>query len=212
MRVALLNLGEAPRIFHNRLNKPISCPVGKITIADLDARVVQGLKHPVTPETVLVGEEDMKIPDDIAKIIDLLAVVEFEGYELLLRRFLEVAPPNNLGPGMRPSRQQVRQMLRTMVEDWIAAYRENPKAKVIRDDKDPNELSELEKAEQRRQNPDPEHPLETERKRKLTGEGEVRAHEVPPIAVPAKRVIKTVSAGAGRAAPRDKKPKNKRRA
>jgi hypothetical protein len=189
MRVALLNLGESPRIFHNRLNKPISVPVGKITIADLDGRVVQGLMHPVTPETLLVGDENMTIPAEVGGLIDLLAIVEFEDYESLLRRFLEVAPPNNLGPGMRPSRQQIRQLLRSMVEDWIAAHRDG--SRPIHDDKDPRQLEDaLKEQESRRQDPEPTHPFREEKERRAAGgelNGKPFTREAPPITPPAPR-------------------------
>lgn len=219
MRVALLNLGESPRIFYNRLNKAISVPVGKITIADLDGRVVQGLRHPSTPETILVGDESMTIPDEVKGIIDLLAVVEFESEQTLLRRFLQIAPPSNLGPDMRPSRQQIRQHLRTMIEDWVAAARQNgTTTHVIHENKDPEKLDRaLREQEQRRQNPDSEHALEIERKRRLDGEATGVHHREAPPAPPARArpPVETAPAPAEqrvKAAKAAKRAKNKRRA
>lgn len=210
MRVALLNLGESPRIFYNRLNKPVSVPVGKITVADLDGRIVEGLRNPSTPETILVGDEDMKIPDEVVGIIELLAVVEFESYERLLARFLKIAPPNNLGPAMRPSRQQIRQMLRTMVEDWIAAKRDGQQVP-IHDDKNPEQLKELEEAERNRQDPNPPHPIAEQRKHRAAG-GEGTIYREAPQFLPPEKTPLEDAARASAARKAAKKGKQKRRA
>jgi hypothetical protein len=135
-----------------------------VVIADLSGQVVQGLRFSAMPDTVLVRDEnEASVPEEVRGYLDLLHVIEFDGYEDLLRRFLEVVPPNNLTQ-IRPSRQQMRMMLRTMVEDWISAQRDRKNGeRFIHDDVDPKEL---EKEEQKQRDDaekekwgEPTHPF-----------------------------------------------------
>jgi hypothetical protein len=135
MRVGLLNLGDAPRIFHNILNRAVVAPIGKVVIADLHPHTVQGLQFPIRPETVMVCEPDAEVPDEMQKIVDLLASIDDVAHEVAIRKFFEIAPPNNIG---RPSRAQIRMALRTMVEDYIQEHIGGDK--IIRDDQDPVQL------------------------------------------------------------------------
>jgi hypothetical protein len=139
MRVGLLNLGDGNRLFYNKIGRAVLVPVGKMVTADLDDHTLQGLKYPLRPETILVCEPEAPIPDEMQKVIDLLALLEFESHEILTRRFQEIAPPNNL-VDLRPSRAQIRVALRTMVEDYIQAQISGEK--IIRDDVDPDVLEE----------------------------------------------------------------------
>lgn len=162
MRVSLLNLGDTPRIFHDRLGKPTAVPVGVCTVADLSSQVVQGLRFPVGPETILVREEhETDIPDDVRPVINLLRTIEFDSQEDILVKFLSVVPPNNLTQ-IRPSRQQMRMTLHTMVVDWIAAQRDNVQRPFVRDDEDPKQL-EREQADAERQRQPPVHPVQKEK-------------------------------------------------
>jgi hypothetical protein len=120
MRVALMNLGDTPRVFYNKINRAVLVPVGRVVNTDLTAAMVQGLKFPAKPETLLVCEPDTPIPEEMQRVVDLLSIVDFESHETVRQRFHEIAPPNNLTE-LRPSRMQIRMLLRTMVEDYIIA-------------------------------------------------------------------------------------------
>lgn len=184
MNVAVMNLGESPRVFHNRLGRAVLVPVGKVVDIDLPGSVVQGLKHPSRPETVLIGEEGEQIPGEMQGVLDLLHTLEFESYESLVSRFLAVAPPNNLTQ-IRPSRMQMRVALRTMVEDWIDAQRHGEK--VVHDDVDPEQLEQEQRDEDR--NPkEPVHPLKKEKDIVAALNGVQSAHliEQPPAEPPAR--------------------------
>lgn len=175
MRVSLMNLGDAPRVFHNRLNRAVVVPVGRVVIADLAALEIQNLKFPSRGETVLVGEPEItEIPLEMRGVVDLLAVVEFESYERALQKFLAVVPPGSMTES-RPSRMQIRRFLQTMVEDYIA-QQTSPKTKTVHDDEDPKVLErELERqkggAEQ-----SPVHPIDQVKRDKIATET-----MVPPV-------------------------------
>jgi len=158
MMVSLMNLGDAPRVFNNRLGKKFIVPVGRVVTADMTGRAVQDIKFSRTPETVLVREGgDTKIPDEMQKVVDLMAVIEFGDNHEISRRFKEMVPPQNMNE-MRPSRAQIRRYLRTMVEDFIIA--ESGRQKQVRDDVDEEQLvREFEMNE-----PDPVHPLVQKRR------------------------------------------------
>lgn len=164
MRVGLMNLGDNPRVFHNKLNRAVLVPVGRVVATDLDERAVHALKHPTRPETVLVCEPEEAIPDEMVKVIELMTIIEFETHELALRKFNELVPPSNIlfGDSLRPSRMQMRQYLRTMVEDFVASRATGEK--IIRDDVDPRQL---ERELEEQQNQDPMHPLQKHRQEEL---------------------------------------------
>lgn len=168
MRVGLMNLGDSPRVFHNKINRAVVVPVGRVVATDLDTQAIQALKFPARPETVLVCEPDALIPVEMEKIISLLTVIEFEEPGAILTKFHEIAPPNNMVGTIRPSRMQMRTVLRTMVEDYIneqvrAESGENP---LIRDDVSPEKLQE-ELDNQREDNtPAPLHPLREEKNKR----------------------------------------------
>lgn len=184
MNVAVMNLGESPRVFHNRLGRAVLVPVGKVVDIDLPGSVVQGLKHPSRPETVLIGEEGEQIPEDMRGVLDLLHTLEFDSYEVLVSKFLMLAPPNNLTQ-IRPSRMQMRVALRTMVEDWIEAQRDE--SKVVHDDVDPEQLEQEERDADR--NPkEPTHPLKKEEDVRAALNGVQSAHLIEqPTAEPPAR-------------------------
>lgn len=159
MRVSLMNLGDAPRVFHNRLNRPVVVPTGRVVVADLSPMEIQNLKFPAKGETVLVGEPDVtEIPVEMQGVVDLLAVIDFESETKALAKFLEVIPPGH-ATDTRPSRMQMRRFLHTMVEDYVAKM-SNGKPETVHDDEDPRVLED----EIRRQNSGaalpPVHPLE----------------------------------------------------
>jgi hypothetical protein len=190
MLVSLMNLGESQRIFHNRLGRAVAVPVGKIVQVDLPGNVVQSLKFSSTPETIYVGDESMvDVPEEVKGYLDLLHVIEFDSYEKLVEEFLRVAPPNNL-TAIRPSRMQMRTMLRTMVEDWIEAQREGD-GKVIHDDVDPKQL-EKEKEDSDRNPKEIEHPVKKAKDEALAAQGYQTTRQVPPVeARPPARPVKT---------------------
>jgi len=168
MRVGLMNLGDAPRVFHNRISRAVVVPVGRVVVADMFERDVQALKFPARPETVLVCDPETEVPEHMARVISLLNRAEFEEHHKVLTEFQAIAPPNNLGPGMRPSRMQIRELLRGMVEDYIfeAVRAETGDKPLIRDDKDPAVL-EREYAEQTRTEAPEPHPLRQEKNEKV---------------------------------------------
>ena len=206
MRVGLLNLGDGNRLFYNKIGRAVLVPVGKMVTTDLDDHTLQGLKYPLRPETILVCEPEAPIPDEMQKVIDLLALLEFESHEVLTRRFQEIAPPNNLIE-FRPSRAQIRVALRTMVEDFIQAQISGEK--IIRDDVDPEVLQdELDH---------PVHPIERAKQERTAEDmtlpaapGPVRKKTQPPLSdAVADRLEREIMASAG-AAPRKKKQKARR--
>lgn len=177
MRVGLMNLGDGPRVFHNKINRAVLVPVGRVVAADLDERAVHALKFPTRPETVLVCEPEEVIPDEMAKVIELMSIIEFETHELALRKFHEIVPADNVAfaDNRRPSRMQMRQYLRTMVEDYVAQRAIGEK--FIRDDVAPEVLQE--ELEQ-----DHVHPIQQHRQEEVAREEAARAPVVPPARTP----------------------------
>jgi hypothetical protein len=165
MRVGLMNLGDATRVFHNKINRMVTVPVGRVVVTDLDARAVQDLKFPARPETVLVCHPDATIPEEMEKIIALLTTIEFEEPHIILQKFHEIAPPNNLKGSMRPSRMQMRMVLRSMVEDYISEqiHAESGDKPLIKDDVDPNVLQRELDRQMDNEEPEPMHPLRQEK-------------------------------------------------
>jgi hypothetical protein len=177
MRVSLMNLGDGPRVFHNRLNRAVVIPVGRVVTIDMNAREIQDLQFPRRPESVLIGEPDVtEIPESMQKVVHLLSIIEFEENIKIIRLFHEISPPSNL-THLRPSRMQIRGILQTMVEDFVTAelakQRGEPKTTVVRDDEDP-ELLERELARQREPDADPPHPIAQLKQGKI-------AAQVPPV-------------------------------
>jgi hypothetical protein len=184
MRVSVMNLGETPRIFHDRLGKPVAAPVGRVTIVDLTERVVDGLRNPHHPETVLVRDaSETGIPSDVKGVVELLHILEFDGYDELLIKFLALVPPNNLTQ-IRPSRQQMRMTLRTMIEDWVEAQRSGSDrpGRFTRDDIDPRELQrEADEEEKRRE---PVHPLRREQEKRTLRDSQYQRAAQPMYVLP----------------------------
>lgn len=177
MRVSLMNLGDAPRVFHNRLNHAVVVPTGRVVVADLTPMAIQGLKFG-RGETVLVGEPDVvDIPIEMQGVVELLSVLEFEGYERSLQKFLQVIPPGH-STATRPSRMQMRRYLQTMVEDYIA-QRNAPEKRPVRDDEDPRVLEkELEKQKHESEQ-SPVHVLDQAKRDRNLAATEA-PHEPPP--------------------------------
>jgi len=199
MRVGLMNLGDGPRVFHNKINRAVVVPVGMVVAADLDTRAIQDLKFPSRPETVLVCGPDDCIPEDMQRVVNLLSVIEFEDPNKIMQQFHAVAPPNNMTGSMRPSRMQMRIILKTMVEDYVQAQvqAETGDKPLIKDDVDPSVLqNELDR--QMGNDADSVHPLRQERMDRAKSEMTKPAH-VPPATTrrpaPPARKAKTAKRG-----------------
>lgn len=184
MQISLMNLGDTPRVFHNRLGKPVIIPVGKVVITDLSPMDVQNLKFPARPETILVCPPEMtEIPAEMRGVVDLLAVLEFESHEKALQRFAQVIPPGH-STATRPSRMQMRQYLHTMIEDYIQAQT-SPKPKTLHDDEDPQVLERELERQKRGAEEVPLHPfaiIEQEKNLKLMTQPARQLYSAPPRA------------------------------
>jgi hypothetical protein len=137
-----MNLGDAPRVFHDRLNQTVVVPIGCIVSADLADRTIEGIQHSRSPETVLVVDAGTKeLPDEMQGVVDLMAVIDDNGSEEQVRRlFLSLVPPEQT-LGIRPSRMQIRMHLRRMAEDYVAAQNgKKSSMSIVRDDVDPAQL------------------------------------------------------------------------
>lgn len=169
MRVGLMNLGDAPRVFHNKLNRAVVVPVGRVVIADLDARVIEGIKFSTRPETVLVCEPDTEVPPEMQAIVELLEIIEFETPHNIIAKFHQIAPANNFDT-MHPSRAQIRHALRTMVEDFVAKAHGLEEKQRVRDDVNP-EVLERELQEQEMHEQPPMHPVQREKYEQMVAAG-----------------------------------------
>jgi hypothetical protein len=156
MRVGLMNLGDSPRVFHNKIQRAVVVPVGRVVIADLDTRTIENLKFPAHPETVYVCDPETKIPEEMQAIVELLDVIDHESHQDAINRFHKMTPPSNFGD-VHPSKAQMKRVLRHMVEDFIATSYGNEK-QPVHDDVDPEEL-EREAEKQERDKPPPVHPI-----------------------------------------------------
>jgi len=149
MRVDLINLGNGPRVFYDRRNLPVLVGIGKIVAADMGDEVLKSLRAP--GETVMVaGAGEGKIPQPVQEVVNLLAVLAFEEYDTLLRRFLAIVPTND-STKIRPHRQQMRVALTNYVEDFVR----HAARKEVRDDVDPAQLEREQAEEKARQTPPP---------------------------------------------------------
>lgn len=186
MRVGLMNLGDAPRVFHNKINRPVVVPVGRVVATDLDTQAIQALKFPARPETVLVCAPDAAIPEEMEKIILLLTTIEFEDANVIVARFNEIAPPNNM-VGIRPSRMQMREVLKRMVEDYIdeQVRAEGGEKPLIKDDVDPRKLEEELERQRNTDEPDPTHAIQQEKNKRaeaaMTPARVVQNRNPPPV-------------------------------
>lgn len=216
MRVGLMNLGDAPRVFHNKLNRPVVVPVGRVVNADLDARVIEGIKFSSRPETVLVCEPDAAVPPEMQAVVELLEVLEFESPQTIVTKFHQIAPANNFDT-MHPSRAQVRHALRTMVEDFVAKAHGLEEKQRVRDDVDPEAL-ERELYQQELHEQPPMHPVQREKYEQMVASGVITrpgASALPRETAPAparEAIPRGSHNGAGFTAPgRKAKSKGKRK-
>lgn len=181
MRVSLMNLGDAPRVFHNRLNRAVVIPVGRVIAIDMNPMEVQNLQNPAKGETILVGEPDVtEIPPEMQGVVDLLAIIDFESHEKAIQKFMLVVPPDSMTE-IRPSRMQMRRYLQTMVEDYVAQQR-NPE-KEVHDDVDPQVLEDELKKQTDGAKAPPVHALDQEKRDRGAALTEARSAEPPPLRV-----------------------------
>jgi len=157
MRVSLINLGDAPRVLYDRRQLPVFIGIGKIVDADMGPHALASIEKFKATETLVVAPiGEGVIPPELRAIVDLLAVIEFEEYDKLLRRMFEITPVADQ-TRMRPTRASMRVQLRALIEDYISAMTKKSR-RVVRDDVDPEKLrKELE--EQNRQPPPAQHAL-----------------------------------------------------
>jgi hypothetical protein len=146
MRVSLTNLGENPRVLYDQRNAPVLIGIGKSVDADISESVLEGLEKFKETETLIIAEPgEGKVPDELRRIVDLLSVIDFERYDVLLRQMHTIsAPDSNLE--IRPTRAAMRLRLRTMIDDYIAKLSLANRRQQIRDDVDPKKLESEEKA------------------------------------------------------------------
>ena len=178
MRVGLMNLGDATRVFFNKLNRQVIVPVGRVVNADLDARVVENIRFSKRPETILICEPDAKVPDELQAVVDLLEVLDLESDQELVNRFHRVLPANNFDT-MHPSRAQIRHAIRMHVEDYVAHAHGLEQKQQVQDDVNP-EILERELHEQEMNEPPPMHPLQRQKYEEMLAAGVIERPSESP--------------------------------
>lgn len=171
MKVDLLNLGDAPRVFYDRRNLPIVVGVGKIVPADMSELTLRTIG--TGRDTVVVANAgEGVIPPELVDVVTLLATLEFEEYGTLLRRYNEIVKTDD-STQMRPTRAQMRTSLKNVVEDYVRSAAR----KSIHDDVDP---AQLERERRQQQTPPKTESPPPER--------QPPAHALAPNATPAPTV------------------------
>jgi len=147
MKVDLINLGDSTRVLYDRRQLPVVIGVGKVVCADLTPTALDAISRHADSETLVVTTAgDGRIPEELKVAVDLLAVIDFEEYNTLLRRFNTIIQIDD-STRMRPNRMQMRVALKNKVEDYVrAAARQR-----VRDDVDPAKLEQERSIQEQRE-------------------------------------------------------------
>jgi hypothetical protein len=108
MQVDLINLGDSTRVLYDRRQIPVVIGVGKVVSADMSPVALDAITRHADSETLVVTTAgDGRIPEELKAAVDMLAIIDFEEYNALLRRFNLIIDLDDQTK-MRPNRQQMR--------------------------------------------------------------------------------------------------------
>lgn len=138
MQAYLMNFGDNTRVVNDSHNAAVSIGIGELKECDIHDVHFHMIRRAVATETLLIVPKEVRQSERLSAIMSLMRELHTESYDDVLAKYnLLGVEHDDEAPKIRPTRDQMRLMLRDLARQEVAAALRLQSKVVIHEQGDP---------------------------------------------------------------------------